>query len=295
MAKNKNNNEGWGSVIMQIGCLILITIVILVVTVFSVVVKCVPIALPIIFLIAFLTNYISWRNTDRIYAKTLKFGLTENEQERLTNLFSDLHFYINKRDNARNAAVNEGIRVNQNGRLSARSYRGQDLQGAIDESTSFIDQNIPEYDALRELPRVRWKRARKHYSKSIGYGIAILVWCGYFFIEANNISNNFSNYISSIGHTAESGFSLIGNMWSDIFNKDSTKKKISDRNESKQEDSTKDKKQTIQKETTPYDDFVTTFWLSSIFMIISYWVVRIIGLIIFIIKYRKPALACPDN
>ena len=167
-------------------------------------------------------NYTSWRKTDRFVAKKLKFWLTDTEKRQYIELSNSIVYYHNKKKNAQNAAVNEGIRVNQNGRLSAKSYRGQDLQGAIDESEAFLNEKIPVLDEFQKRPRMRWKTARKHFSKSIGFGMAIIVWLVFFLVNADNIVDNYSKYVYNIGDTAHSGFSIIGDLWMDVIHSDST-------------------------------------------------------------------------
>ncbi|MBM6863868.1 hypothetical protein H6A66_01520 [Bacteroides caecigallinarum] len=269
-----------------IGCLLALTIMIAILVVFTVIVQSIPVLLPPIFLIAFIVNYTSWRKTDRFVAKRLKFWLTDTEKRQYIELSNSIVYYHNKKKNAQNAAVNEGIRVNQNGRLSAKSYRGQDLQGAIDESEAFLNENIPILDEFQKRPRMRWKTARKHFSKSIGFGMAIMVWFVFFFVNADNIVDNYSKYVYNIGDTAQSGFSLIGDLWKTVIDSDS--KEIEKKDTHTQIEQDKGKKE-------PYDEFLTVFIKATFFMIVAYFIALIIGIIVFRLKYRKPPLVNASN
>ena len=272
-----------------IGCLLAFTIIFAILVVFTVIVQSIPVLLPPIFLIAFVVNYTSWRKTDRFVAKRLKFWLTDTEKRQYIELSNSIVYYHNKKKNAQNAAVNEGIRVNQNGRLSAKSYRGQDLQGAIDESEAFLNEKIPVLDEFQKRPRMRWKTARKHFSKSIGFGMAIIVWLVFFFVNADNIVDNYSKYVYNIGDTAQSGFSIIGDLWMDAIHSDSTNisKNIDYKNLNI------NKNDEVQKDS--YDEFLTVFIIATLFMIVAYFIALIIGIIVFRLKYRKPPLVNAGN
>lgn len=272
-----------------IGCLLAFTIIFAILVVFTVIVQSIPVLLPPIFLIAFVVNYTSWRKTDRFVAKRLKFWLTDTEKRQYIELSNSIVYYHNKKKNAQNAAVNEGIRVNQNGRLSAKSYRGQDLQGAIDESEAFLNEKIPVLDEFQKRPRMRWKTARKHFSKSIGFGMAIIVWLVFFFVNADNIVDNYSKYVYNIGDTAQSGFSIIGDLWMDAIHSDSTNisKNIDYKNLNI------NKNDEVQKDS--YDEFLTVFIKATFFMIVAYFIALIIGIIVFRLKYRKPPLVNASN
>ena len=272
-----------------IGCLLAFTIIFAILVVFTVIVQSIPVLLPPIFLIAFVVNYTSWRKTDRFVAKRLKFWLTDTEKRQYIELSNSIVYYHNKKKNAQNAAVNEGIRVNQNGRLSAKSYRGQDLQGAIDESEAFLNEKIPVLDEFQKRPRMRWKTARKHFSKSIGFGMAIIVWLVFFFVNADNIVDNYSKYVYNIGDTAQSGFSIIGDLWMDAIHSDSTNisKNIDYKNLNI------NKNDEVQKDS--YDEFLTVFIIATLFMIVAYFIALIIGIIVFRLKYRKPPLVNASN
>ena len=272
-----------------IGCLLAFTIIFAILVVFTVIVQSIPVLLPPIFLIAFVVNYTSWRKTDRFVAKRLKFWLTDTEKRQYIELSNSIVYYHNKKKNAQNAAVNEGIRVNQNGRLSAKSYRGQDLQGAIDESEAFLNEKIPVLDEFQKRPRMRWKTARKHFSKSIGFGMAIIVWLVFFFVNADNIVDNYSKYVYNIGDTAQSGFSIIGDLWMDAIHSDSTNisKNIDYKNLNI------NKNDEVQKDS--YDEFLTVFIIATLFLIVAYFIALIIGIIVFRLKYRKPPLVNAGN
>lgn len=272
-----------------IGCLLAFTIIFAILVVFTVIVQSIPVLLPPIFLIAFVVNYTSWRKTDRFVAKRLKFWLTDTEKRQYIELSNSIVYYHNKKKNAQNAAVNEGIHVNQNGRLSAKSYRGQDLQGAIDESEAFLNEKIPVLDEFQKRPRMRWKTARKHFSKSIGFGMAIIVWLVFFFVNADNIVDNYSKYVYNIGDTAQSGFSIIGDLWMDAIHSDSTNisKNIDYKNLNI------NKNDEVQKDS--YDEFLTVFIIATLFMIVAYFIALIIGIIVFRLKYRKPPLVNAGN
>lgn len=287
MSRKRDNRDE-----KNVGCVIAATVGVFVLTIVIMIFQSIPVVLPPLFLIAFLINYLLWRNNDKINAVNLRFWLDESEKKRFIELADALNYFEKKKTNAENAAVNEGVRVNKNGRLSARSYRGQELQGAIDESSDFIMKNQPIYENYQRRPLRRWKSAKKHYSKAFAFGISILIWSGYFFVNADNVKENVPRYVSEIGDTANAGFSFIGGLWSGKEYKPAEEDSV--KVEKKQSEDTK-QEQDISISKNPYDEFVDVYWLSTILMVGAYFIAWIIGIIVFRIKYKKPPFVSYNN
>ena len=119
--------------------------------------------------------------------------------------------------------------------------------------------------------------------------MAIIVWLVFFFVNADNIVDNYSKYVYNIGDTAQSGLSIIGDLWMDAIHSDSTNisKNIDYKNLNI------NKNDEVQKDS--YDEFLTVFIIATLFMIVAYFIALIIGIIVFRLKYRKPPLVNAGN
>ena len=277
--------------VLLFGCLVTITIFVIIGTLFFIAVKVVFLLIPILFLAYFLFNVITYNKKYRSLQAS-RFWLTSAEKQYFIELKDRLSAAVAQRDNAYRAAEAEGIRTNKNGRLSARSYRGQDLQGAIDDANYIINDDTPRYRHLCSLPQNRWKQARKHYSKYLAYALALTVWVSFLLIKSDNYTANFSRYISGIGDTAVEGANVVSGIWSPFFSRDST-------NSAAGPDKQPDTSTTNDTPLTPADESYSNFTFAlvcgTILSLLSYLVVRLLALLIFMIKYRKPPLVSIGN
>lgn len=62
----------------------------------------------------------------------------------------------------------EHLHINKDGRISSRSYRGTEVQNALDLANKTIDDLLPKVDYLKSLPMQRYKKALKDYSRFMG-------------------------------------------------------------------------------------------------------------------------------
>lgn len=108
------------------GCLVLIalSVLILLVTMMSMFLQLVPLVVPAVFLILFIVNWYHYRKEDRPHLRN-GFWLSEDDMDRYSLVSTVLETEKNNRNAVQAAVKNEGIHINQNGRISARSYRGK--------------------------------------------------------------------------------------------------------------------------------------------------------------------------
>lgn len=129
--------------------------------------------IPIFFLIYGIACYFLFRGEKDQALIGRKFWLTKSEQKSYIDIYNAFDFFRNKRDRAWEAVSQENIRLNKDGSISQRSYRGQDLQGAIRESEEKIKQYEPRLEELKKLPRKNWKRVRRHFINRIAMPAAL--------------------------------------------------------------------------------------------------------------------------
>lgn len=175
MANKKNSAAD-----AAIGALIVIGVIIYfaILAVFSVV--------PLVFLIYSIICFVRFRgNLDR-WDIQHDFWLTKSEKESFVKIYSALRFYKNKKDEAWQAVSNEGISINKDGGISRKSYRGQELRGAIEESEEKIKYFTPQLEELEKVPLKNWRRVRRHFTNRIAMPVAIAVGlvCAPFIVDS---------------------------------------------------------------------------------------------------------------
>ena len=129
MAKKKNDNATGAG--LYIGCLLMMTIGIVFITLFSIAIQLIPLAVPIIIFLIFVGALFLYVGEDGQNVKR-KFKLTDNEQVEFDKLGHLLNQAYRKINECKNIIEIEHLHINQNGRLSQRSYRGSEVQGAMD-------------------------------------------------------------------------------------------------------------------------------------------------------------------
>ena len=90
---------------------------------------------------------------------------------------------------------------------------GSEVQGAMDYANSTINENSNHYQRLRLQPITQWKTARKHYAKLLGGMFATIIWGFMVFGNSTNTIHEFKQYAHSIGSTASTGTSMVGDIW----------------------------------------------------------------------------------
>lgn len=218
------------------------------------------------------------------------FWLLDSEKDRFKDVTMRLSDAIDTRDYVNAAVKNEGIHINQNGRISAKSYRGQGLQRDLDDANATINDLLPVHTEMEKRPQRRYKDTRKHYSRFIGFGIAFFVWLVCILATSDNLGQNFKAYFSGIGETGTSGISAIKNVWSS--DKDTIEMaqedfdKIVDPYENLNQDELKGESKYA---------FNEILWMSLCLMLFVYVAIWVVCMIVFSVKYKKPPVVDLNN
>lgn len=196
------------------------------------------------------------------------FWLSKAEQEEFIKINNLLYFYQNKRDNAWEAVSREGVRINKDGSISQRSYRGQDLQGAINESNEMIKKYTPRFEELKKIPSKNWKRVGNHFVNRIAMPVALCI--GLIATFGPDLGINFGGLL---------GDKQIENVVIDTTHSEST-------------DTTSTEGDSSQELVNPTIAILSDLGLASI----KAWVVcAAIMLIIYSMKFPKPKAVTIDN
>lgn len=294
MAKKQNNDLKTGLAVY--GCVficgIIMVIGVLLKTAFVVVLKALPLIVPIVFLFCCMYNIFKYNREDKKHIKS-GFQLTEYEKSRLSEVKYNLSWAYDKKEECKGIIQNEGLRFRKDGRLSQKNYRAQDVQGALDNADKIISDNYPVYEMLCGLPNERYKSARKHFSKYTGFAFAFVLWLGMLFSYDNpnsaGIVAEVKNYVANIKKTAKDGkdvaFSIFKNNEKAKDDKDSANVGMQseqiDNNIAEEQDKETDENIT---DISFADHFVKIFWV----LVISYIVVRLLAMAYFMIKIKKP-------
>lgn len=132
------------------------------------------ILLPILFLIFFLVAFYKYKRKDLPFVEQ-NFYLTENEVNARNKALRDYSWAKDKLEECDRIIQEKGLRRNADGRLSQRSYAGQDVQGAIDNAKSIKEEALESYTYYEELVQSRYKGARKHFSRSWAFAFSFVV------------------------------------------------------------------------------------------------------------------------
>lgn len=295
MARNKNQNKDLKTGLAVYGCGIIMVVGVLLMTAFVVVLKTLPLIVPIVFLFCCMYNIFKYNREDKKHIKN-GFQLTEYEKDRLSEVKYKLSWAYDKKEECKRIIQNEGLKLNKDGRLSQRSYRGQEVQGALDNADKIISENNPVYEELCGLPKKRYKSARKHFSKYIGFAFAFVLWLGMLFSYDNpnsaSVINEIRDYVVDIKKTAKEGTHIAGEMMHALFGKkDSTKKG---------KDSISVVEQTIEKEDNiaekqgdasvemKDESFASYLWKAFFILVISYIIMRLLAMAYYTVKIKKP-------
>lgn len=92
MSRKRDNRDE-----KNVGCVIAATVGVFVLTIVIMIFQSIPVVLPPLFLIAFLINYLLWRNNDKINAVNLRFWLDESEKKRFIELADALNYFRRKK------------------------------------------------------------------------------------------------------------------------------------------------------------------------------------------------------
>ena len=278
MANNPNNNIK--NDISSGACIILLlvfsTIAIIMITSLYIAILSIPLVVPALFIYWLLKVGYKYYKQDSWSIKN-RFKLTENEKGTYLSLCRDINFAYGKKAEIDSIIENEHIPINADGNISRRSYRGQEVRGALENANKILNKSVPTYNYLKDLPKVRWTASRKHYSKIVGLACGLIVWVVIIGSAPKPISN-LSRYIYGIENTASSGASVLSEIWS--FSKDKTHKETS-RIKHKEDKSSKRKSHNN-------DGFIIILCKALLYMCITFVITWGIAKIVFRVKFTKP-------
>lgn len=292
MAKKDSTYEGCAA----IGCLILVVILI---TIFTLTLQTVALILPVGFLLMAISNIVDFKKDKQKLFKKY-FWLSPFEAESFKEAAANLHYAMRAKNSAQSQAAEENIAINQNGRISARSYRGKALQQTIDQSNAVISDSSEAYGFYQELPVRRWRNARKHYSNAIGFGMAFIIWATFMLIQSDNIITSYKSLFSEMSGTVEWGTSTVGSILEHTFSfSDENATKTTGKTDVKKEESkekSKEKESEQKESDTTTTSYVTPLFLAAaVLIVIAYGIMKVVGLIVFLIRFRKPPFVDIDN
>ena len=270
-----------------------ISILVLLFTVLSMMIQLIPIITPALFIILLFTNWYKYR----FVYKPLRingFWLSKNEKNKFMSVADYICTAQRNKDYVHAAVQNEGIRINQDGRISAKSYRGKDLRNVLDNANSTINEYIPTYRYLKHLPQNRWKATKRHFVRYKGFAYSIAIWAIFLLCSTGNITQGFKQYVSGIGETGKSGVSFVINMWKSALSSESSNDTITTTSKL-HPDNTETSTNTPNVIDNPTQDFAGALWESLFLLLATYVTAILIFTIYFRLRYKKPPLVEVDN
>ena len=166
-------------------------------------------ASPLIFLVLYLINQIAYLSSDKRRKRDF-FWLNYGERELFKSSWEDFSAALRTKKYVEAAVERERIRLNQNGQISVRSYRGQDLKAQLDNANYVIGQTAPVIEALENRPQKQRKKGRKHYSNAWGFGLSLLVFLGFVCYGSNTL--NVSQIIEQM-KSGQTGDAIGAMLW----------------------------------------------------------------------------------
>lgn len=145
----------------------------------------------------------------------------------------------------------------------------------MDYANSTINENSNHYQRLRMQPVTQWKTARKHYAKLLGGMFATIIWAFMVFGNSTNTINDFKQYAHSIGSTASTGTSMVGDIWKGALKNKAHKKD-------------KKNEHIFPRKTKSGNHFASLLWKAMFLMMIIYSIAWVAGFFLFWIRNHKP-------
>ena len=164
MGKQQKNTDG----IMEFMLFIIIMGIIFFISEYAMLI------MPIVVLVLFLGNLICYLVQDRKMRAT-NFWLSYEEQVQYQQTVNTLARAEDERRKVQSTVIIQGVSRNQDGQISQRSYAGKELRERENTANSLIDQYAPVQKALQYRPYMRWRKARGHYSRTIGLGVIVFI------------------------------------------------------------------------------------------------------------------------
>jgi hypothetical protein len=169
--------------------------------------------------------WIKWKISKSKYPNKIisDFWLDKDEIDRFELLDSNLRIAQRNVKALIEQGNAEGISKNKDGSFSSRSKRGKEINAGLSENQGYIDNNIYEYDDLKETPYSKWFSLRKMFINFNSFIGVFSIWVAsfiYFFIKdvSSSLSKvvDIANYyfgdlavISDMGDNWESTFTWV--------------------------------------------------------------------------------------
>ena len=301
MAKKNDETKTQVNTIFAV---IALMVLVLIFTLVSVLLQLALIAYPVVFLIMFFVSWYRYKKNKPFI--TNGFWLTKSERERFKQVAFTVIGAQENKNYVQAAVQQEGIRINQDGRISARSYRGQGLRNTLESANSTLNEYVPVYRHYRDLPRKRRKKIQKHYSNFRGLGVALIVWVVFVFDYAvienrieGGLGSNIKEYFSNIGNTVGTGISCASSILGSSESSDSDSIKVNAANGQPVRQDSQNTAEKSDEETEESGNFETEFGkmlLSGLIVIlIAYLIAMLVFKLVFAIRYKKPPLVDLEN
>ena len=212
MAQNKNNQNQ--------GCTVIAIIIGIILTIVIIIGYLAPVIIPVFFLIMTFVNYLQYNFNDKIWLDT-GFWLRDDECSKFVTYKIVLDRANDIKNHVQGVVVSGGVRLNNDGQISRKSYYGKDLRNALNNANYDINEAEPIVEDLSKRPYKRWKKARSHYANARAYSIAIGVWIISLLIfslfTSGNLFQNFSLYFSEMSNNVSAVWGSEHDMSSNGF------------------------------------------------------------------------------
>lgn len=129
---------------------------------------------PLVALVLFLVNLISYRKED-LPQRAYNFWLTDSERMYFKKVVMILSNAKQEVDDVEDTLSIKGISRNRDGQINRRSNDSKKLRARENDANDTIREYFPVFEELQYRPYRRWKKARKHYSNTLGFGCIIVI------------------------------------------------------------------------------------------------------------------------
>lgn len=133
-----------------------------------------PVLIPCYIIIMGLIAWYQYRKVDKPFVDK-KFHLSNGEMGLLHEYNEKIGIALDKIKECERIVVEEHLHINKDGRISSKSYRGVEVQGALDHANQTINDLKPKSDYLISLPGIRYKKALRDYVRLKGFEYAIII------------------------------------------------------------------------------------------------------------------------
>ena len=275
--KNKKRNE-------KINGCILVVLVIAALIIIGV--QMIPLIAPFVVAISALVCFIKYMWKDRPHVRA-NFELSKSELQSFAESKEKCNWALGKINELEKTIANEGLQHNKDGRLSQRSYRGKDVQRALDHANSVYSNERPMCEYYAALPMKRYKEARKHFSRYLGGFLSFVVWGSLVLMAQPDkmLERHLNQTGEAVGHVVDVALD------SDKHDRD----QYNTQNVTDSVDVVNGTKELQQAEKQASEDSETTVWSAFVTLAFVYLSVFAVTYIFFSVKHKKPKVGSLED